>query len=98
LTAFDFKRKGYTYNETDFEVELQSKSAYAASEVSTEDWSVLIPGNVETFVGYDKTENEVKITCIRKVDSKKRRNFISDRFRQYTFYPEGGDKWVIKEH
>jgi alanyl-tRNA synthetase len=49
-------------------------------------------------VGYDKTENEVKITCIRKVDSKKRRNFISDRFRQYTFYPEGGDKWVIKEH
>jgi alanyl-tRNA synthetase len=90
LTAFDFKEKGYTYNETDFEVELQNKKRVldAASEVSTEDWSVLIPGNVETFVGYDKTK-QVKITRIRKVDSK-RRNFISDRFRQYTFYPEGG--------
>jgi alanyl-tRNA synthetase len=28
-------------------------------------------------VGYDKTENEVKITRIRKVDSKKKMNFIS---------------------
>jgi alanyl-tRNA synthetase len=30
-----------------------------------------------------------KITRIRKVDSK-RRNFISNRFRQHIFYPEGG--------
>ena len=48
----------------------QKARSRAASVVSTEDWSVLIAGNVETFVGYDKTENDVKITRIRKVDSK----------------------------
>jgi alanyl-tRNA synthetase len=29
LTAFDLKEKGYTYNETDFEVELQAKARSA---------------------------------------------------------------------
>src|SRR5690606_27222296 len=73
LTALILKEKGFSYNESDFESELQKQKtrSRAASEVSTEDWSVLIPGNVETFVGYDQTENEVKITRIRKVDSKK---------------------------
>src|SRR5690606_1089066 len=61
LTALILKEKGYSYNEEEFEVELQKQKARsrAASEVSTEDWKVLIPGNVETFVGYDKTENDV---------------------------------------
>lgn len=62
---------------------LKKARSRAASEVSTEDWSVLIPGNVETFVGYDQTETEVKITRIRKVDSKKRRSFVPNRIRQY---------------
>jgi alanyl-tRNA synthetase len=82
-------KKGYTYTKQILKLNAKQKSrSRAASEVSTEDWSVLIPGNVETFVGYDQTK-QVKITRIRKVDSK-RWNFISNRFRQYTFYPEGG--------
>lgn len=83
LTALILKERGFTFNEQEFEIELQKQKARsrAASEVSTEDWNVLIDGNVEQFVGYDKTENEVKITRIRKVDSKKRWNFISNRFR-----------------
>ena len=77
LTALILKEKGMSFNESEFDASMQAQKARsrAASEVSTEDWNVLIPrlrdGNVETFVGYDQTENEVKITRIRKVDSKK---------------------------
>jgi alanyl-tRNA synthetase len=92
LTALILKEKGFSYNESDFESELQKQKARsrAASEVSTEDWSVLIPGNVETFVGYDKTENEVKITRIRKVDSKKDGILYQIVLDNTPFYPEGG--------
>ncbi len=92
LTALILKEKGYTYNEEDFEAELQKQKARsrAASEVSTEDWSVLIPGNVETFVGHDQTENEVKITRIRKVDSKKDGVLYQIVLDATPFYPEGG--------
>ncbi len=92
LTALILKEKGYTYNETEFESELQKQKARsrAASEVSTEDWSVLIPGNVETFVGYDQTENDVKITRIRKVDSKKDGILYQIVLDNTPFYPEGG--------
>ncbi|MFN7419357.1 MAG: alanine--tRNA ligase, partial [Flavobacterium sp.] len=63
LTALILKEKGFTYQEAEFEAELAKQKARsrAASEVTTEDWKVLIEGNVETFVGYDQTENEVKI-------------------------------------
>jgi alanyl-tRNA synthetase len=92
LTALILKEKGYSYNEADFEIELQKQKARsrAASEVSTEDWNVLIPGNVETFVGYDQTENEVKITRIRKVDSKKDGILYQIVLDNTPFYPEGG--------
>jgi len=92
LTALILKEKGYSYNESDFESELQKQKARsrAASEVSTEDWSVLIPGNVETFVGYDQTENDVKITRIRKVDSKKDGILYQIVLDNTPFYPEGG--------
>ena len=92
LTALILKEKGYTYNENNFEVELQKQKARsrAASEVSTEDWSLLIPGNVETFVGYDQTENDVKITRIRKVDSKKDGILYQIVLDATPFYPEGG--------
>ena len=92
LTALILKEKGFSYNEEEFEVELQKQKtrSRAASEVSTEDWNVLISGNVETFVGYDKTENEVKITRIRKVDSKKDGILYQIVLDNTPFYPEGG--------
>jgi alanyl-tRNA synthetase len=92
LTALILKEKGYTYNDGEFEAELkkQKDRSRAASEVSTEDWKVLVPGNVETFVGYDKTENEVKITRIRKVDSKKDGVLYQIVLDATPFYPEGG--------
>jgi alanyl-tRNA synthetase len=51
---------------------------------------VLIPGNVETFVGYDQTESDVKITRIRKVDSKKDGILYQIVLDNTPFYPEGG--------
>jgi alanyl-tRNA synthetase len=92
LTALILREKGYNLDEAGFNVAMQEQKARsrAASEVSTEDWNVLIPGNVETFVGYDKTENEVKITRIRKVDSKKDGVLYQIVLDNTPFYPEGG--------
>ncbi len=92
LTALILKEKDMSFNETEFEAAMQEQKnrSRAASEVSTEDWSVLIPGNVETFVGYNQTENEVKITRIRKVDSKKDGVLYQIVLDNTPFYPEGG--------
>jgi alanyl-tRNA synthetase len=92
LTALILREKGYDLDEVGFNAAMQEQKnrSRAASEVSTEDWSVLIPGNVETFVGYDQTENEVKITRIRKVDSKKDGILYQIVLDNTPFYPEGG--------
>jgi alanyl-tRNA synthetase len=92
LTALILRERGFSLDEAGFETELQKQKARsrAASEVSTEDWNVLISGNVETFVGYDQTENETKITRIRKVDSKKDGILYQIVLDNTPFYPEGG--------
>ena len=101
LTALILKEKGYSFNESEFESELAKQKARsrAASEVSTDDWNVLIEGNVEQFVGYDQTENEVKITRFRKVDSKKDGIMYQIVLDATPFYPEGGgqvgDKGIL---
>jgi alanyl-tRNA synthetase len=92
LTSLILREKGYSLDEAGFEAAMQEqkKRSRAASEVITEDWSVLIPGNVETFVGYDQVENEAKITRIRKVDSKKDGVLYQIVLDHTPFYPEGG--------
>ncbi|QBZ96659.1 alanine--tRNA ligase [Flavobacterium sangjuense] len=92
LTALILKEKGMSFKESEFDASMKAQKdrSRAASEVSTEDWKVLIPGNVETFVGYDQTENEVKITRIRKVDSKKDGVLYQIVLDNTPFYPEGG--------
>jgi alanyl-tRNA synthetase len=92
LTALILKEKGMSFNESEFDASMKAQKdrSRAASEVSTEDWKVLIPGNVETFVGYDQTENQVKITRIRKVDSKKDGILYQIVLDNTPFYPEGG--------
>ncbi len=71
----------------------------AASEVSTEDWTLLAEGNTESFVGYDLVENEVKITRFRKIDSKKDGVLFQIVLNNTPFYPEGGgqvgDKGIL---
>lgn len=92
LTQLIAKEYGWLVDIEAFNLELQAQKARsrAASEVTTDDWKVLIDGNVETFVGYDQTENEVKITRIRKVDSKKDGILYQIVLDNTPFYPEGG--------
>lgn len=92
LTALILRENEIDLDEVGFNLAMreQKDRSKAASQVSTEDWKVLIPGNVETFVGYDQTESEVKITRIRKVDSKKDGVLYQIVLDHTPFYPEGG--------
>jgi len=92
LTALILKEKGMAYNETDFDKAMfeQKTRSRAASEVSTDDWTILTEGNTETFVGYDLLVNEVKITRYRKIDSKKDGKLYQIVLDHTPFYPEGG--------
>ncbi len=92
LTALILKEKGMTFNETDFDKAMQQQKSRSrsASEMSTDDWTILVAGNVEDFVGYDQTENEVKITRFRKIDSKKDGILYQIVLDSTPFYAEGG--------
>src|SRR5690606_18343858 len=101
LTALILREKGYELDEPGFEAAMKAQKdrSRAASEVSKDDWNVLIEGNIETFEGYDKAENEVKISRIRKIESKKDGTVYQIVLDHTPFYPEGGgqagDKGVL---
>ena len=101
LTALILKENGWKYDEAGFEAAMKAQKdrSRAASEISKDDWNILIDGNVETFEGYDKVENEVKITRIRKIESKKDGTLYQIVLDHTPFYPEGGgqvgDKGVL---
>ncbi|MEX2349515.1 MAG: alanine--tRNA ligase [Flavobacteriaceae bacterium] len=92
LTALILNERGYTLDETGFNAELQKQKdrSRAASEVATDDWTIVNDSDKEPFVGYDQTENEVKITRYRKVDSKKEGQLYQIVLDSTPFYPEGG--------
>jgi alanyl-tRNA synthetase len=104
LTALILSERGYSLNEKEFNEELQKQKdrSRAASEVATDDWTILSESSKEPFIGYDQTESEVKITRYRKVDSKKDGKLFQIVLDSTPFYPEGGgqvgDKGVITVH
>jgi alanyl-tRNA synthetase len=101
LTALILRERGFSLDEAGFDKAMQEQKtrSRAASEVSTDDWKILVEGNTESFVGYDQTESEAKITRIRKVDSKKEGVMYQIVLDSTPFYPEGGgqvgDKGVL---
>ena len=101
LTALILKEKSMSFNDADFEKSMleQKNRSRAAAEISTEDWVIVTPGNIETFVGYDCATNDVKITRIRKINSKKDGVLYQIVLNNTPFYPEGGgqvgDKGVL---
>jgi alanyl-tRNA synthetase len=103
LTALILSEKGYTLDEKGFEAELQKQKnrSRAASEMSTEDWTVLLEDAVQEFIGYDYLETDVKITRYRKVTSKKDGEMYQLVFNLTPFYAEGGgqvgDKGYLKD-
>ncbi len=92
LTALILKEKNLSFNEAEFDASMQEQKSRsrAASEISTDDWTILVEGNTESFVGYDQVENEVKITRYRKIDSKKDGVLYQIVLDTTPFYPEGG--------
>ena len=92
LTSLILSEKGLTLDEKEFENELQKqkKRSRAASEMSTDDWTVLIDDPLEEFIGYDALDANIKITRYRKVTSKKEGEMYQLVFNLTPFYPEGG--------
>ncbi|MBL6645652.1 MAG: alanine--tRNA ligase [Flavobacteriales bacterium] len=91
LTALICGEKGVEVDHVGFEAALtqQKERSRAAGKVDAGDWTVLEDDKVEEFVGYDRTEAEVRITRYRevKVKDKTRYQLV---FHLTPFYPEGG--------
>jgi alanyl-tRNA synthetase len=92
LTALILSEKGFSLDENGFQEELQKQKnrSRAASESSTEDWTVLFKDTVEEFIGFDTLDATVKLSRYRKVTSKKDGEMYQLVFNLTPFYPEGG--------
>ncbi len=92
LTALILNEKGLSLDEAGFkeELEKQKSRSRTASEMSTDDWTVLIDDCEEEFVGYDTLEAQVKLTRYRKISSKKDGELYQVVFNKTPFYAEGG--------
>jgi len=92
LTALILSEKNLSLDEAGFKKELQKQKdrSRAASEMSTDDWTILIEDAEEEFIGYDALEAKVKLTRYRKVVSKKDGELYQLVFNLTPFYAEGG--------
>ncbi|MEC3905415.1 alanine--tRNA ligase [Tamlana sp. 2201CG12-4] len=92
LTALILSEQGLKLDEKGFNRELdkQKTRSRAASEMSTDDWTILTEDAEEGFVGYDTLEADVKLTRYRKVTTKKDGDMYQLVFNTTPFYPEGG--------
>lgn len=92
LTALILEEKGYQLDTEGFEKALKAQKdrSRAASEVSKDDWNVLMTDTEQEFIGYDSLEANVKLVKYRKVTSKKDGNQYQLVFNLTPFYAEGG--------
>lgn len=92
LTELILREQGYTYNKADFKQKLKAQQdrGKQASELKSDDWTVLVEDQEQEFVGYDTLEAQVKLTRYRKVTSKKDGELYQLVFNLTPFYAEGG--------
>lgn len=92
LTALILEEKGYQLDTEGFEKALKAQKdrSRAASEVSKDDWNILMTDTEQEFIGYDSLEAEVKLVKYRKVTSKKEGDQYQMVFNLTPFYAEGG--------
>ncbi|WP_293293693.1 alanine--tRNA ligase [Allomuricauda sp.] len=92
LTALILEEKGYQLDVEGFEKALKAQKdrSRAASEVTKDDWNVLLTDAEQEFIGYDSLEATVKLVKYRKVTSKKEGDQYQMVFNLTPFYAEGG--------
>lgn len=92
LTALILSEKNLKLDEKGFDehLQIQKDRSRQASEMSTDDWTVLLEDSEQEFIGYDTLEAKVKITRYRKVTSKKDGDMYQLVFNLTPFYAEGG--------
>ncbi|AQX09882.1 alanine--tRNA ligase [Elizabethkingia ursingii] len=100
LSRIIAEEKGLSIDEAGFEEEMnkQKQRSKQSSASKTYDW-VILEEKPENFVGYDLTENEVKITRYRKIENKDG-EFYQIVLDEPPFYAEGGgqvgDKGILE--
>jgi len=103
LTDLILREKGYSYNNEEFHKKLkeQQNRGKQASQLKSDDWTILLQDEEQEFIGYDTTEANVKLTQYRKVTSKKDGEMYQLVFNLTPFYAEGGgqvgDKGYLKD-
>lgn len=92
LTALILQEKGYELDESGFKTAMQEQKSRSksASQISKEDWIVLLDDVEQEFVGYDVLEADVNLVKYRKVTSKKDGEHYQMVFNLTPFYAEGG--------
>ena len=92
LTSLILEEKGYQLDVEGFEKALKAQKdrSRAASEVSKDDWTILMQDSEQEFIGYDSLEATVKLVKYRKVTSKKEGDQYQLVFNLTPFYAEGG--------
>ena len=92
LTALILQEKNLKLDHAGFQEQLekQKNRSRAASEVSTEDWTVVREDDEQEFIGYDLLKTDVKLVRYRKEVSAKHGTQYQLVFNLTPFYAEGG--------
>jgi alanyl-tRNA synthetase len=100
LTSLILSEKNLSLDIKSFnnELQIQKNRSKAASESSTEDWTILIDDPIQEFVGYETLTTKLRITKYRKVNSKKEGDLFQLVFNITPFYAEGGGQEGDKGH